>query len=154
MFSNEDNVDLHRDTQLRYFGYANEVGEAFRHIAPWFVRPSYVIAFGYVLTDATDKSWKQYNKEGRFSSSVAIKGGDVLIWQTLASVLIPGFAINRVVAVSGHLYKARKMKSLQTWGPTLTGLAAIPFIIRPIDRGVDILLDNTYRKALNLPEKE
>ena len=51
-------VDLFRDTPLRYMGYANEVGESFRYMAPWFVRPSYGIAFAYVFADTYDKSMK------------------------------------------------------------------------------------------------
>ena len=32
-----------------------------------------------------------------------------------------------------------------TYGPTLVGLAAIPFIIHPIDHSVDYVMDRTYR---------
>ena len=51
-------TDLFRDTWLRYLGYANEVGESFRYQAPWAVKPSYAIAFGYVLADTVDKTVK------------------------------------------------------------------------------------------------
>ena len=37
-------VDIYRDTALRYMGYANEVGEAFGPIVPaWIVPFSYVV---------------------------------------------------------------------------------------------------------------
>ena len=39
-------------------GYANEVGESFRYVAKWFVKPSYMLAFGYVLADTCDKGYK------------------------------------------------------------------------------------------------
>ena len=49
-------VDIFRDTLLRYAGYANEVGEAFRALTPKvFVHGTYVVASAYVLADATDK---------------------------------------------------------------------------------------------------
>lgn len=76
-------------------GYTNEVGEAFRHlVSREFVIGSYVIATGYVFADAIDKSWKKF-KEDAPISNVAIKAADVFTWQILASVLIPGYTINR-----------------------------------------------------------
>ena len=40
----EKEVDIYRDTALRYMGYANEVGEAFGPIVPaWIVPFSYVV---------------------------------------------------------------------------------------------------------------
>ena len=48
-------IDIWRDTGLRYLGYANEVGESFRHVVPKLVRPSYGVAFGYVFCDSCDK---------------------------------------------------------------------------------------------------
>ncbi|XP_014690273.1 mitochondrial fission process protein 1 isoform X2 [Equus asinus] len=51
--------DLFRDTWVRYLGYANEVGEAFRSLVPaavvWL---SYGVASSYVLADAIDKGKK------------------------------------------------------------------------------------------------
>ena len=46
-----DEVDLFRDTPVRYLGYANELGEAFRPILPKFLVPSYFVSFGYVFAD-------------------------------------------------------------------------------------------------------
>ena len=84
-----------------------------------------------------------------------IRSADCLIWQTLASVLIPGFTIHKVVkyakmgidspALGKTLFKNSTMRK---FGPTLIGLGAIPFIIHPIDNAVDYLMDNTYRKLL------
>ncbi len=53
-----DSPDLWRETPLRYLGYANELGESFRSIVPRFVKPSYGLAFGYVLCDTVDKVYK------------------------------------------------------------------------------------------------
>ena len=54
--------DIWRESLLRYAGYANEVGEAFRHILPKLVGPSYGIAFLYVAGDTFDKG-KRANAE-------------------------------------------------------------------------------------------
>lgn len=34
------------------------------------------------------------------------------------------------------------------WAPTIIGLLSIPLIISPIDHGVDILMDESYRKYI------
>jgi fission process protein 1 len=73
----------------------------------------------------------------------------VVIWQTAASVAIPGFTINRICWAVGKGLKEAKFKHpLGKWIPTLVGLASIPLIIKPIDHAVDALMDNTYRKYL------
>ena len=65
---------------------------------------------------------------------------DTLIWQGLASVIIPGFTINRICALSRVLLSrgmSRRLLSspaLRKWTVTAVGLASIPFIIEPIDR--------------------
>ena len=41
---------------------------------------------------------------------------------------------------------------VQTWGPTLAGLATIPFIIHPIDQAVDFALDNSLRTLYTNPD--
>ncbi|XP_055609414.1 mitochondrial fission process protein 1-like [Uranotaenia lowii] len=143
--------DLYRDTPVRYLGYANEIGEAFRPvIKKIFVHASYAVAISYVLADTADKSRKQYNKPeilGGGLRGAAIASGDTLIWQMFASVIIPGFTINRICWVSKKVLAANKVKGpLGKWAPTFLGLLAIPFIIHPIDHGVDFVMDESYRK--------
>ncbi|XP_066257684.1 mitochondrial fission process protein 1 [Euwallacea similis] len=145
-------VDLYRDTPVRYLGYANEVGEAFRSIigTKW-VNVTYGIATLYVLADTGHKSVKSYKaniNEPNHKSKVAYTTTDTLIWQLLASVAIPGFAINRVCAFSHYLLKKRQSlpTSSRTWLVTAIGLTTIPFIIKPIDKFVDYMLDESLRK--------
>uniref|UniRef100_A0A671RB25 Mitochondrial fission process protein 1 n=1 Tax=Sinocyclocheilus anshuiensis TaxID=1608454 RepID=A0A671RB25_9TELE len=97
-------VDIYRDTWVRFLGYANEVGEAFRALVPVSaVWASYAVATAYVSADALDKGRKaaaahaeDHGKAGR----VAVAVVDTFVWQALASVAIPGFTINRVCATS------------------------------------------------------
>ena len=71
--------------------------------------------------------------------------------------MIPGFVIHKFVKYSKlaiasptltKLSPLFKRPNVITFGPTVVGLAAIPFIIHPIDHSVDLLMDNTYRKVL------
>ena len=177
--SNDENklnkpvVDIWRDSPLRYMGYANEVGEAFRHMYPKFVRPSYAVAFLYVGCDTIDKTLTAYRKGGSSGNSdnlsIAAKVGlDAFIWQTFASVLIPGKIIHLVASTVNYSinrdstkymnsthYKLRYYKmtpKLKLWAPTIVGLAVIPLIIHPIDNFVDYCMDNSVRKLLGSTE--
>uniref|UniRef100_G3PX07 Mitochondrial fission process protein 1 n=1 Tax=Gasterosteus aculeatus TaxID=69293 RepID=G3PX07_GASAC len=153
-------VDIYRDTWVRFLGYANEVGEAFRAQVPVsFVRGTYAVATVYVTADAVDKGKKAAaahgDKPGR-ATRVAAAVVDTFVWQALASVIVPGFTINRVCAASLHLL-ARTTKwplPVRKWTTTAIGLSTIPFIITPIDRSVDFLLDSSLRKLYHEDEKE
>lgn len=73
--------------------------------------------------------------------------GDVFLWQMFASVMIPGLVINRITWFAGLACKKSKLPGVaKKWLPTCIGLAAIPFIIHPIDTAVDHAMDRTYRK--------
>jgi fission process protein 1 len=77
-------------------------------------------------------------------------GSDALVWQTLASVLIPGKVINIVTNTAARLTNStlalqRLPPKVTKWLPTAIGLVTIPFIVHPIDTFVDLLLDNTLR---------
>lgn len=150
----EEEYNVFRDSIVRYLGYANEVGESFRYQFPRFVAPSYVIAFGYCFADATFSGKKTYElakKDNLSSAKVdsAVSTVDTLLWQSLASVCIPGFIINQIVKASRFAVArspAAVPVTVTTWVPTFMGLGSIPLIIHPIDEFVDGLMDNTFRK--------
>jgi mitochondrial fission process protein 1 len=142
----KEGKDIWRDTGLRYMGYANECGEAFRPLYPKWVGPSYAVAFAYVFGDTGSKV-QQSKRSGESLTTVAQVGADCLIWQTLASVLIPGYVINLVTKGGGKLVaKSTLPKAVRSFGPTAVGLVAIPLIIHPIDAGVHYFMDHTLRK--------
>uniref|UniRef100_A0A5G2QR78 Mitochondrial fission process protein 1 n=1 Tax=Sus scrofa TaxID=9823 RepID=A0A5G2QR78_PIG len=82
--------DLFRDTWVRYLGYANEVGEAFRSLVPTaVVWLSYGVSSSYVLADAIDKGKKARDvpsPEAGRSTRVTVAVVDTFVWQALASV--------------------------------------------------------------------
>ena len=91
---------------------------------------------------------KNYEDSRKKWSRVGWTVTDTLIWQGLASVAIPGFTINRICTYTGVLLKRGVSWSGPTrkWVTTAVGLLSIPFIIKPIDRSVDFLMENTLRK--------
>jgi fission process protein 1 len=159
----ESEVDLFRDTPLRYMGYANEVGESFRSlVSVSVVRASYVVAFGYVFADCVDKSIKTFKLEEakpieqKIESSTvktAKVATDCLLWQTFASVLVPGFTINRLCKLSSILMSKSAIPFLIKSNKFLTtaiGLCSIPLIIHPIDHICHLAMDRTVRPMLNI----
>ncbi|CAJ1936379.1 unnamed protein product [Cylindrotheca closterium] len=152
--SKDKKYDIFRDSPLRYLGYANEIGESFRYQFPKFVAPSYVVAFGYCFADAATSGYDNYQTGIQSGSTTAkvdslVATADTLIWQSLASVMIPGATINMVVKASGFAVLRSPVTfpvAVAKWIPTVTGLASIPGIITPIDHGVDFFMNNTFRK--------
>jgi fission process protein 1 len=146
--------DVFRHSPLRYMGYANEVGESFRYQFPKVVVPSYILAFGYCFADAITSGHDAYDKAAKNNSPTAaldsvVSTFDCLVWQSLASVMIPGATINAIVRASRFAIArspAAVPVAIATWTPTVVGLGSIPLIIHPIDDGVDILMDTTYRQ--------
>ena len=82
---------------IRYLGYTNELGEAFRPILPFLVIRSYIIAVGYMLYDSYIKSKKSKNKISKFI--------DTLIWQSFATIIIPSYVIHKIVYFTKDLIK-------------------------------------------------
>ncbi|KAI1232866.1 hypothetical protein IHE44_0006046 [Lamprotornis superbus] len=142
-------------------GYANEVGESFRPLVPVpVVWASYGVATAYVTADAIDKGRKAATVSATPSlpsslsvptlpltpvspqahpqdpTRVGVAVVDTFVWQSLASVAIPGFTINRLCAASLALLGSltRWPLPVRRWTTTALGLAAIPLIITPIDR--------------------
>lgn len=51
------------------------------------------ISIGYVCGDTVDKAYQEF-AQGKGGAAAAKMGFDVLLWQSLASVAIPGLTIN------------------------------------------------------------
>ncbi|XP_057294355.1 mitochondrial fission process protein 1-like isoform X1 [Hydractinia symbiolongicarpus] len=137
-------LDYFRDTPVRYLGYANEVGEAFRQLIPVsFVRLSYVVASTYCLSDATSKAFNVKKEDLSTNKKSPNKKAiemfiEAAVWQGLASVIIPGFTINRICWMSNIVIRSMMSSLLsptrQKYLVTSIGLGCIPVIIKPIDR--------------------
>jgi fission process protein 1 len=148
MTNEQSEPNIFRDSLLRYAGYANEVGESFRYQVPRFVVPSYAIAFGYVICDAGSSGWSTYQRtdDVHRAHDTLRATVDTLLWQSLASVMIPGATINLIVRASRLAVQRAALPVLAAqWTPTVVGLSSIPFIVQPIDLSVDYMLDNSTR---------
>lgn len=78
-----------------------------------------------------------------------LAASDAILWQTLASVVVPGYVINRICNLTGFLLsKTEKVPiNARKWLVPTAGLVAIPFIVEPIDHLCHRIMDETFRKA-------
>mmetsp|Transcript_1548 Transcript_1548/g.2482 ORF Transcript_1548/g.2482 Transcript_1548/m.2482 type:complete len:171 (+) Transcript_1548:50-562(+) len=152
-------TDIWRDSPLRLAGYCNEVGEAFAPLFPKFLLPSYGVSVLYVLGDTIDKTLIAYKSQKDVNkvkcSKLLIEAGDVMVWQMLASVIIPGLTIKAVAKTASAVCQSAALQkkfshTLLKYSPTALGLFTIPFIISPIDKMVDEFMDTTYRPYFKL----
>ena len=158
---NDGVVDPFRDTPIRYLGYANEIGEAFRHfLGHRLVLATYAVASAYASADAAYKGFEEYTHTRNVAEGgsphlrrVSFVVLDTMLWQGLASVLIPGLAVNRVVWATSSLMTyvgPRLSNAYRAVGPTGAGLASIPFMIRPIDDAVTKGMDAYVRPTFSV----
>lgn len=79
-----------------------------------------------------------------------------MVWQLFASVMVPGFIINRTVKASTWLIsklaqnKLLHNKAVIRWAPVVIGICTIPFIVEPIDHSVTKVMDKTARTFYTL----
>jgi len=94
---------------------------------------------------AVQKSWATDTERKKRVMYAVV---DTVIWQGLASVAIPGFTINRICYLSNIVLRHTTSlpPATRKWTVTAIGLSAIPFIIHPIDRAVDLLMNKTLRQ--------
>lgn len=109
---------------------------------------------------------------GRLSKLLSFERAlDTIVWQLLASVICPGYTIHTVVALvhAGlvpleaqesvkHVFESLAptvsmspdvlLTTVDKSVPTAAGLAAIPFIVHPIDNAIHALLNLSMRPAM------
>jgi len=95
------------------------------------------------------REWNEPNHDERSRETrTTIATFDTMLWQTLASVMIPGVTINLIVKASRVTMKKFTFFPvlMSKWFPTVIGLGSVPIIIHPIDNFVDFALDNSTRR--------
>lgn len=70
----------------------------------------------------------------------------------LSNIVTVGFTINRLCWLSVKVLSTTLPPAASRTVTTGIGLLAIPFIIKPIDRSVDLMMNNSYRVWFNNSE--
>lgn len=147
----EREYDVFKDSWVRYLGYSNEIGEAFRKItSKGFVHFTYLIEFAYFAADTLHKSHKAYNdpniQENTSKSYHVIKSsGYTILWQFFATCLIPPLCINLVVGRTHNFLVKRKFNpNMIRYLPVSIGLLIIPLFNIYVDPVVEHALDLVF----------
>ncbi len=149
----EKEYDIYKDSYLRYLGYSNEIGEAFRKVTSTkFVWATYLIEFIYFGADTIHKGHKAYNDPNQIDNKhlhVIKQSGYTILWQFFATCLIPPLCINIVVGASHkYLFKRGYSKNAIRYLPLSIGLALIPLFNIYVDPVVGNILDNVFERFL------
>ncbi|KAJ1628290.1 mitochondrial 18kDa protein, partial [Pavlovales sp. CCMP2436] len=111
---------------LRYVAYSSDVGEALRPIVPWIsVNATYGIAVAYIVADVGKSTYVEAQKP---DGNVPRAFSKAAIFHSLGSLALPAVMIHQTVHAAQHLAKRSGNVRLGKWGPTLSGLALIPFL--------------------------
>ena len=82
--------------------------------------------------DTIDKGTKESKREGSSNASVAKLSADVLLWQLLASVFIPGYVVHCVTKLGSVAVQLERFKAgplLKRAGPTALGTIPVPVMV-------------------------
>ena len=135
-------------SKIRYLAYSSDVGESFRPVlSPHAVRATYGIAIGYVCCDV---GYHVY-QETQLPDDVA--GGKNVprcvvhntVFQLIASLALPAFIIHAGVHQAQRTFK--KLGRYTKWGPTVVGLAMIPFLPTCVDYPAEVIIDTGFAYA-------
>ncbi|KAJ9114538.1 hypothetical protein QFC20_001412 [Naganishia adeliensis] len=141
----------------RYTAYTSDIGEAFRPVvAPWIVKGAYGISWMYLLGDV---SYETYKAKVRGPSQLDLATGlsensrlgmvfvKRSIFQAVASMALPAFTIHTAVKQATKAFRTAKSPRVKAWGPTVTGLAIVPFLPYLFDHPVETAVDYFFDKV-------
>ena len=99
----------------------------------------------YCSADVAYNGYMEHEHGGE-SHHVALTIAHSIIYQGIASILIPYVVIHNSVHISEkRLFKSMSNTALRHWGPSLVALCIIPFlpiVDEPVEQAVDWLFDH------------
>ncbi|KAH8105019.1 mitochondrial 18 KDa protein-domain-containing protein [Phellopilus nigrolimitatus] len=131
----------------------SDIGEAFRPVVhPYVVTAAYGVSWAYLAGDVGFETWKARRRgpspleacaftEQQRLALVAVKRGS---FQAIASMALPAFTIHTIVKQSARAFKNTFNPRVRAWGPTLTGLAAVPILPFLFDTPVEKATDAAF----------
>jgi mitochondrial fission process protein 1 len=133
----------------RYLAFTSDVGEAFRPVVkPFLVTASYGISWLYCLGDVAYSSHQQAQK-GVEGMDLIRYGTERAVFQAVASMGVPALLIHSQVKVVQRV--TARYRVGQRWGPTVAGLAVIPFLPvildEPAEKGIEWVFHKLWPKS-------
>lgn len=163
----------------RYVAYTSDVGESFRPVAhPTLVSFAYGVSWLYIGGDVAYESWKarlkqkglyypglqpwdpipKVPKEKRIEAAKNARDWKIvtverIVFQSVASMMLPAFLIHSAVRYSGKWLKNIKNARIRMYGPVGVGLSVVPILPYFIDEPVEYVVGTTFKKIEGLIEK-
>ncbi|XP_026465121.1 mitochondrial fission process protein 1-like [Ctenocephalides felis] len=138
MDTNNGRDDAFRRAPLRYMGLSYEILFTAFPLFTWRIFPiGQSLRNVYISMDVMDKSYPKFKTQG--SASALVTGGDAFLWQSLASIAIPGISLRFVRKVVFSLFKSPPLSQILT-------LATIPAIVPFGDDVTESLMNLSYRE--------
>jgi mitochondrial fission process protein 1 len=125
---------------FRYLAFTSDFGEALRPvIQARIVTGTYLVAISYCVADVGWEAYKLHKRgyvtEHNEPMSMAQCVMERTAFQAIASIIVPAAVIHTTVDVSRHLFK--RIGRFNKWGPSVMGLAVIPFLPLYLDHPVE-----------------
>lgn len=122
-----------------------------------FLLLTYLISMGYAAGAVTESAWKAYQRHNHESAQHQQKrtleeAVDGTLFHTVATVFGPALILKYLhKALHPYLQPEKLPGPLRRIPhlPTIIAVGMVPVIGKPVDIGMDWLLDNTYRKLIN-----
>ena len=157
----------------RYVAYTSDIGESFRPIAhPRMVRAAYGISWLYLTGDVAHEGYKAYISNQRIRNpppspsdpnlqvstpahvpaidDYRARMAERAVFQSIASMGLPAFAIHSIVRYSGQAFKNVKNTRIRTWGPIGLGLAVVPALPFVFDKPVEQATEWVFHKGFEI----
>ena len=135
-------------SKVRYLAYSSDVGESFRPVlSPNAVRATYGIAIGYVCCDVGYHVYQETQLPDDVPGGKNVPRCFVhnTVFQLIASLALPAFIIHAGVHQAQRTFK--KLGRYTKWGPTVVGLAMIPFLPTCVDYPAEVIIDTGFAYA-------
>jgi fission process protein 1 len=130
-------------SNIRYVAYSSDVGESFRPVLPGrAVQATYGLAIGYVCCDVGYHVYQETQLPETAPKSISRCVVHNTVFQLIASLALPAFIIHSGVHQAQRSFK--KLGRYTKWGPTVVGLAMIPFLPACVDYPAEVVIDTGF----------
>lgn len=131
----------------RYFAYTSDVGEAARPIIPpSLVKLAYGISWGYVICDVSLETLKAYEATNKDKDAAIRHGGERLVFNTFASMLLPMMTIHTVVHQAQKFTMNNPSLFVRGAIPTMAGMAILPALPFIFDKPTEYVVEKLFER--------
>lgn len=131
----------------RYLAFTSDLGEALRPVVSrTIVNLTYGISAGYCVCDVAYAAYELKQRNGISPTGEPMSMTQLVVersvFQLVASLLIPALLVHKTVDL-GHMI-TKKIGRFQRWGPSIAGLAVVPFLPLYLDEPIEHAIEHVF----------